>query len=143
MKSIIESASFSTRLPTYLIWAFIHILGVNEGCVQAKPPPELIGFSYSECHDEENDDAYKNHILEFVQSGDTATFNVSVVSDCCSKFEGQLELSNRTLTLDYTNTGDVCDCYCVYQMQFVIRGVHEDTKTILFHKEELQIPAKK
>ena len=115
-------------------------LVVTQGCAQNTSTPELLEFSYSECDDETDYNDYESHLIERRRKGNKTEFIIGVVSDCCPGFEGNMKYNNRTLHLDFTKTGEVCDCYCVYEMRFVIEGLPKGESKLFLGKKELVMP---
>ena len=107
-------------------------------------------FTVKEYCNKEDQDS----VMHFLQMFEKKTpFNIStghiddklkityrVIDDCCLKFRGKASISITKLNLYHLKkTGNPCECFCMYEFEFLIRGI-DMPKSLIINKYEVEIP---
>jgi len=62
-----------------------------------------------------------------------------IIDDCCLKFRGKASMDSTKLNLFHLKRlGNPCECFCIYEFEFLIRNIGEHDK-LFINKVEVEI----
>ena len=106
-------------------------------------------FKVTEYCDAEDQDSVMFYLGKF---GSKTAFHISVrqednqlkvtyriIDDCCLKFRGKASMDSTKLNLFHLKRlGNPCECFCIYEFEFLIRNIGEHDK-LFINKVEVEI----
>ncbi len=76
-------------------------------------------------------------ILEKKLDSDILKVKVLTAATCCVDFKGEIEYSDTTINLKFTETGDPCDCICTTTLYYEISGAASDNFDIRLNGKKI------
>ena len=77
--------------------------------------------------------------ISIKQTNKSLQVKYQIIDDCCLKFSAKARLDSTKLNLFHLNrTGDPCECFCMYEFEFLLKDMDVPDK-LLINKEEVEI----
>jgi len=106
--------------------------------IQAQDSVSLAGFTPSTCDANEEVSRLKRRIIDQWYSNDTLLVEIASTATCCVDFLPSIEYNNQILELNFTETGEFCECMCCYQFIYKIVGLKGQEFTIHLNDKPIQ-----
>lgn len=85
----------------------------------------LVGFTPSECNDDEEYWRLRRRIINQWFTNDTLHVELASTATCCVDFKPSIDFNTNILDIRFEETGDFCECICCYQFIYHITGLQE------------------
>ncbi len=89
---------------------------------------DTILYSDTECNESLSNSEMQNISIQF--SNDTITVSGDIIANCCGMHFIKYEIINDSISLTRIDTGDMCDCYCLHNININIAGCFLDSYNI-------------
>jgi hypothetical protein len=120
------------RVPTILFLLTTQLTFGQSGKVK------LFEFKNSTCDQESDPSRLRTRITKKELNKNLLTLDIAAVATCCVDFIPKATFKKGTLNLDIEETGEACECSCVYEFEFRIEGIKDDKIKIKFRDKDIE-----